>query len=340
MGNYSRDPGVALGEALDRDYVRVRFQQGKPALDRELNLAADLAAPARLAGYLGAGIAGAGTDFAISGLDVAQNDFAIAPGRCLVNGLEAVLRAPVTYRTQPNLSGVGALPAGASNVYLRVREREVTSAEDPLLANPGDVAFETAVRTKVDWDVVVSQVAVKQPTHFLLAVINTAPPSVEDRRLLGHNLALTAGELHEARGTAATLAGRLGVAHAPGGALAQNVVGTAQLLALAVTQPKVAAGAIGLPQLKRSVRFSGSISLAAGADSDVVALTGPAGTGNRPAVLLTTVTATSAGTVTWREFARQTLSGTAVVFSRGVRIHNEGTAAVTVDVEVSELVST
>jgi len=37
--------------------VAVRFQQGRPALDRELNLAADLASPQRLAArYLGNGL--------------------------------------------------------------------------------------------------------------------------------------------------------------------------------------------------------------------------------------------------------------------------------------------
>ena len=43
MGNSSQDPDVVLSDSLARGYFRVRFQQGKPVLDRELTLAADLA---------------------------------------------------------------------------------------------------------------------------------------------------------------------------------------------------------------------------------------------------------------------------------------------------------
>ena len=76
MGNFSRSPQLELSSALDRDYCRVRFQQGKPALDRELNLAADLASPQRLAAqYVGNGIAGSGNDFRITNLNVGANDF-------------------------------------------------------------------------------------------------------------------------------------------------------------------------------------------------------------------------------------------------------------------------
>src|SRR3954469_10534599 len=132
MGNFSRNPDVELAAALDRDYCRVRFQQGKPALDRELNLAADLAAPQRLLSqYVGDGVAGAGGDFAIANLNVPGSDFTIGAGRCLVNGREAVLRANTTYRAQPVQAHVAPLPAGLSSIYLRVGEREVTSAEDP-----------------------------------------------------------------------------------------------------------------------------------------------------------------------------------------------------------------
>src|SRR5689334_2726709 len=117
MGNYSADPKITLQAALDRGYSRVRFQQGKPILDRELNLAADLASPDRIVGtYLGDGVPAGNQGFQISGLNVAANDFNILPGRCLVNGHEVALASQTTYRTQPNNSQVAALPAGASNI--------------------------------------------------------------------------------------------------------------------------------------------------------------------------------------------------------------------------------
>ena len=48
MGNYSQDPNTTLQASLTSGYCRVRFQQGKPVLDRELNLLGDLANPQRL----------------------------------------------------------------------------------------------------------------------------------------------------------------------------------------------------------------------------------------------------------------------------------------------------
>jgi hypothetical protein len=349
MGNYSRDPQQTLNDALDLDYVRVRFQQGKPVIDRELNLAADLVSPQRLVtSYLGAGVAGVGGDFAISALNIATNDFTIAPGRALVGGLQAVLRAATTYRTQPNRGAVAALPAGTSNVYLRVFEREVTAADDPALGNPGDVTFETAVRSRVDWEVLVSAAPINLPTHLLLAVLTTAPATVTDRRRVGLNLAAATDELQAARGTTASLGARLGASLAPSGTLAPAVVGNAQLLPqavstdriapLAVTQDRLAPGSVGVPQLRRTIRFSGSVTLSVGAEISIVAFAGPAGTANRHATMLTSVIASGAqATVSWREFATQALVGAALQFSRGIRLRHEAGAALTVDIELSEL---
>jgi hypothetical protein len=330
MGNFTKDPAQELTSALTRDYVRVRFQQGKPVLDRDLNLAADLASPQRLASvYLGQGVAGTGADFAVAGLDVPNNDFTITPGRLLVNGLEAVLRAPTTYRTQPTRTSVAPLPAGSSNVYLRVFEREVAAAEDPLLGNPDDVQFETGVRTKADWEVIVSAAIINQPTHHLLAVITTTPaPSVQDRRRVGLNLAAAADEVRSARGTAANLSARLNVAHAASGALANSAVGTAQ----------IAAGAVSIAQLKRTVRFSGTITVPAATEVAVNAFVGPGGTANRHAVLLASVIASGgAAVVSWREFASQQVVAGVAQFTRGIRIRHEGGVALTVDVEIVEL---
>ncbi len=121
MGNYSKDPATALQTALSKGYSRVRFQQGKPILDRELNLAADLAGCERLAQqYIGDGVPAGSAGFQITGLNTPTGDFSILPGTCRVGGLEIVLANPTTYRTQPNTGLVGPLPAGSSSVYLHV----------------------------------------------------------------------------------------------------------------------------------------------------------------------------------------------------------------------------
>jgi hypothetical protein len=337
VGNFSKNPQKELADALDRDYVRVRFQQGKPALDRELNLAADLAAPQRLASrYLGNGIAVLGTDFAIANLNVGANEFTITAGRCLVNGLEAVLRANTTYRTQPNQGNVAPLPAGTSNVYLRVFEREITGQDDPLLGNPDDVTFETAVRNRVEWEVIVSVPPINAFDHLFLAVITTAPPTISDRRRRTLNLAAVRDELVAARGSAAGVGDRLNVAHGPTGSLLANSVGNAQIVAQAVTQDKIAPNAIAVAQLKRTQLFNAAVTLQANAETSVVAIVG-----NRHATLLTSVTVTNgSGAVTWREFVSQIVVNDVATSNRGVRVRNEGTTPLTVDVEVFELLAT
>ena len=210
MGNFSRDPNVALKAALANGYSRVRFQQGKPILDRELNLAVDLASPDRLAQqYIGNGVPAGSQSFQITNLDVPGNNFTISAGRCLVAGGEVVLAAQTTYKGQPNTSKVAALPAGVSNVYLHVFPTEITSAQDPDLNNSGDVAMETSIRQETNWEVLVSVAAINAPDHFLLAVIDTGPKTIADRRRLGLTLSAVTDEVAAARGAAATLAGRL-----------------------------------------------------------------------------------------------------------------------------------
>jgi hypothetical protein len=338
MGNFSRSPQAELTSALALDYSRVRFQQGKPALDRELNLAADLASPQRLAAqYVGSGIAGSGNDFRITNLNVGGNDFAIGAGRCLVNGLEAVLRADTTYATQPNRANVAPLPAGSSNVYLRVFEREVTSAEDPALANAGDVTFETAVRNKVEWEVVVSVPQITTPDVMLLAVITTAPPAIVDQRRLNVSVGAARDELMNARGASQTLATRLSAALAPNGALLANAVGTAQIAAQAVTQDKIAAGAVAAAQLKLVPRFTGTAAVPGNGEQRITAFNGP-----RHATLFVSITITGAiGSVTWSEFATLIpilgVPPPPPLFQRGVRIQNTGANAVVADVQIFEL---
>src|SRR5438309_1070900 len=103
MGNYSKDPNATLQSALSNGYGKVRFQQGKPILDRELNLAADLVSPERLVQqYIGDGVPAGSQGFQITSLNVGNNDFVITPGTCRVAGREIVLANPTTYKNQPN----------------------------------------------------------------------------------------------------------------------------------------------------------------------------------------------------------------------------------------------
>jgi hypothetical protein len=264
MGNYSQDPQTVLQGALAKGYSRVRFQQGKPMLDRELNLAADLAGPERLAQtYLGNGTPDGDNGFAISGLNVAANDFTISAGMALVNGLQVVLTADSTYQAQPIKSHVANLPAGVSNVYLHMIETEVTSAQDADLANPGDVKSETAIRTRLDWEVVVSAAAITTPDNYLLAVINTIGPVVQDRRRLQLSAAALRDEVTVARAAAPDLSTRLNASLASNGSLLPNSVGTAQLADGCVQAAKVAAGAVTIANLAQTVVFNGQVSVPA-----------------------------------------------------------------------------
>jgi hypothetical protein len=233
MGNYSTDPVAALQIALSRGYSRVRFQQGKPILDRELNLAADLASCERLAQqYIGDGVPAGSTGFQITGLNVAAGDFSILPGICRVGGLEIVLANPTTYRTQPNTGLVGPLPAGASNVYLHVFTDEVAAAQDADLGNTADVGTETSLRGRNNWEVVVSVPAVNDASHFLLATIDTTANTVGDLRRTNLTLAVLKDEITAARGNAAALPDRLNKTLAADGTM---LAGTASIQKMAST---------------------------------------------------------------------------------------------------------
>jgi hypothetical protein len=250
VGQYSQDPQTVLADALGKRYTRVRFQEGKPLLDRELNLAADLAGPQRLAQtYIGNGTPPGDNGFAITALNVASNEFAIAAGRAMVNGQEVVLAANTTYRTQPVQTHVGVIPAGTSNVYLRAIPTEISSAQDPALGNPNDVHGETAIRERLDCEVIVSAAAITTPDVYLLAVINTVGPTIQERRRLTLSAAALRDEVTAARGSAADLGTRLSTSLTPGGALVANAVATAQLTDACVQATKLAPNAVSEPVL-------------------------------------------------------------------------------------------
>lgn len=313
MGNYSRDPALMLAEALARNYSRVRFQQGKPALDREFNLAADLADPRRLASrYLGNGVAGNGKDFSIGGLNAGGGEFTIGAGKALVGGLEVVLAADTTYRSQPNQGGVGALPAGPFLIYLKAGEKEVGAGDDPDLGNVGDVTFETSLRSQIDWQVLTSLAPVDSVDHLLLASVNGGV--VTDRRRLGLALA----QVHDAASDALA---RADAAQAGVVALAPQVVSRLKrTIALETNFPLAAPPAPPPPPaLPPAKPFH-----------NVVVVT-PA---NRHAMLLASVTVTQAGgVVSWREYTGDSANG----FVRGFIVTNEGNVAVSVSMKIYEL---
>jgi hypothetical protein len=259
MGNYSKNPQTALQQALDKGYTRVRFQQGKPILDRELNLLGDLSGAQTLARHhIGNGVPHGSDGFRISGFNFAAGDFVIKAGRCLVNGLEVVLASDSTYKTQPNQSHVAPLPITNSNgafVYLRVSTSEVTDAQDTDLGNSADIGFETALRERVEWEVVVSVPPINQPDHFLLAdfVNMQGNQTSNDRRITGVTLARIREELNTTSGSAAGISARLDNIMT-GNALkdnvvtqskmADNAVGTAEIIDNAVNENKLASNAV------------------------------------------------------------------------------------------------
>jgi hypothetical protein len=178
VGNYSNDPQAALQDAIQKSYTSVRFQQGKPILDRELNLAADLAAPQRLfQKYLGNGTPEDSDGFRIDKVDLVEGDFTIKAGRFLVNGFEAALEEDTTYKNQPHNERVAPLSqSNASFIFLRVFTVEVNETEDADLHNGGDIGFETALRERVEWEVfVTTDPNFGGPDLCLLATVSIPP---------------------------------------------------------------------------------------------------------------------------------------------------------------------
>jgi hypothetical protein len=225
MGNYSQDPQTVLQNALSKSYTGVRFQQGMPVLDRELNLASDLASPQRISKHhIGNGVPENSDGFQITNLVPADHNFTIANGRCLVNGYEVLLDAQTTYQDQPHKEHVAPLPPAESYVYLRMFINEITGNEDSNLNNSDDVGFETALREKVEWEVLVSAAEIIAPDHILLAKINSTAATVEDRRRTNLTLSTIRDEIDLARGSTNNLNERLSVSLEADGTLISGVV--------------------------------------------------------------------------------------------------------------------
>ncbi len=175
-----------------RRYVSVRLQQGVPIVDAEWNEKDDVRRfelRAYLKWFVGDGVPEGSDAFRIAALPVpTADDFVIeagvppAPGgtdpqvsglrhvgRCLVNGVDAVIDADVTFRTQPlHVSAAGAADTasrfgtvtipelsvldGEVLLYLDVWDRLVRPEEEPALVF-ADIGTETCVRLRREWAV-------------------------------------------------------------------------------------------------------------------------------------------------------------------------------------------
>jgi hypothetical protein len=178
MGNFSKPPSDVLQANLKKNYVGVYIEQGVPVLDRDLNLLQDIISTTvrnLISRFIGDGVAIGSSGFAIQAIP-ATNDFRIAAGSLLVNGIEVINGADINYSGQ---AGVPPLTTPVTNrldtVYLDISMTEVTGAQDPELLNSGDVGLQTSVRQRVAWVVRVVENSVGLPTpapghsHFLLA---------------------------------------------------------------------------------------------------------------------------------------------------------------------------
>lgn len=262
MGNYSRDPQTVLTEALNDGYTSVRFQQGKPILDRELNLLADLSAPHRLAQrYIGNGVPDGSDGFRILKVDPASDNFVIQAGRILVNGYEVELAADTTYQDQPHKEKVAPLALtsiGGSWIYLRVFNVEVNETQDPDLQNSGDIGFETALRERVEWEVLVSTTQINQPDHCLLANFVYAKSGQQlqlnwtDLRVQGLTLAKVCVDTANAVEAASIANARLDLLMGNTNTLLKDKISTTQMQDLSVTTPKLGDASVTEPKLASS----------------------------------------------------------------------------------------
>ena len=256
MGNYSKDPQTAYAEAIQKGYTGVRFQQGKPILDRELNLLADLSAPHRLAQqYIGNGVPDGSDGFRILKFDLTSDNFTIQAGRILVNGYEVELATDTTYKDQPHKEHVAPLPftdiIGAW-IYLRVFNVEVNETQDPDLQNSGDIGFETALRERVEWEVLVSTTQINQPDHCPLASFFSFGKKAEwtDLRVQGLTLAKVRVEVANAGEAASIANARLDlITDAATGTLLKDKITTTQIQDLSVTESKLADSSVTEPKL-------------------------------------------------------------------------------------------
>ena len=138
-------------------FRQVLAQQGRVQLDAELNEQSALTArrdettAADLIGDCG-GPADAAA-FGMSAIAGQPGDFLLSAGRYYVDGIQCELEAPVSYRQQPDLPGLPALPAGIHLVYLDVWQRHLTFLDDPRMLETALGGVDTTTRVKTVWQV-------------------------------------------------------------------------------------------------------------------------------------------------------------------------------------------
>ena len=228
MGDYSRDTfkltnvlhHIISGDAVvqPRHYVGVKLQQGVPLLDADWNDADDIRrreAELLMRDFIGNGVAGTGTGFAIAQVE-ADNDFIIQAGVLLLGGWQVINGAPIRYSELPrfydddnNFLGIDLNePAGDRSdiVYLDVYEEEIAASgehADTRLVN-ASIGLETANRVERRWTVRVeenvsdfSSLTLNTPGHQyypLARLYRSGTPRIEaymieDQRRLGLTLA-------------------------------------------------------------------------------------------------------------------------------------------------------
>ncbi len=163
MGDYSREPGTRLADAVNKHYVAVRMQQGVPILDADWNEMEDLrrfefeSVGAR---FIGSGVPSGSDGFRV--METAEdNDFIIRRGMILVKGKKVINEEDnIRYSTQPNQELAADLTQPASDtsyvVYLDTWEREAGAGEDEELID-SRIGIETCLRLKREWVVQVAE---------------------------------------------------------------------------------------------------------------------------------------------------------------------------------------
>jgi hypothetical protein len=279
MGNFSRNTFDRL-----KHYVGVRLQQGVPLIDADWNEQEDIRKfelQAFLKWFAGNGVPSGNDGFLILAAAGTTNNFDIkggngtaqGAGRCIVEGLDAMLESTMRYTSQPLYNnptlaakwGVASIAPlttpGAARidlVYIDVWEREVDSSEDGNLVNPA-IGIESCVRLRREWAVRVAQGAATLPVpptghgYYTLARIKRPvgnatilAEQIEDLRTVGINLADLAAEIADARGMKANVGNRLDESLTKGGQLRFNVVGNDQVqAAAAINESKILFAATG-----------------------------------------------------------------------------------------------
>lgn len=228
MGNFSRDSfketniltnllDLAAPVAKPRQYVGVRLQQGVPILDADWNELEDLRRMELMAlvrFFIGSGVPAGTQGFQIQ-VSATANNFNIAPGVILLEGVLVVGSGITSYTTQPNATGLPPLNTPGLDrtdlVYLDAWEDE-TDADalqgDPRLINVL-IGIETAVRIERKWVVRVQENATK-----LAAVAKVAGHKYSELALVKRRngaASITVDMIFDRRRTGLTLADNIKV---------------------------------------------------------------------------------------------------------------------------------